>query len=230
MARKPQVAVEIVDEDGTQYGTGGLLKVQGPVAQHSTVAGNPQMMGFRVTDAVGDGGGGSAGKIKDILGDNDGGILTILKHFAASRAADVVYLADATALGTGTNAALKVLAAQFGYNGATLDMIRTPTTFKMIDAVSVTAGSGATVWTPASGKKFRLMGWSLSVASAAAIEFHDHTVGTIVLQTPLLAAGGIHNSRGELGNGFISASANNVLKLDVTANAAVSGMVWGVEE
>lgn len=229
MARKPQVAVEIVDEDGTQYGTGGSIKVQGPVAQHST-PGNPQMMGFRVTDAVGDGGGGSANQIKDIMGDNDGGILTILKHFAASRAADVVYLADATALGTGTNAALKVLAAQFGYNGETLDMIRTPNHFETIDAVSVTAGSGATVWTPGSGNKFRLMGWSLSVASAAAIEFHDHTVGTIVLQTPLLAAGGIHNSRGELGNGYVSPHADNHLFLDVTANAAVSGMVWGVEE
>ena len=37
-----------------------------------------------------------------------------------------------------------------------------PDTFKIIDAVAITAGTPATVWTPASGKKVRLLGWALS--------------------------------------------------------------------
>lgn len=108
--------------------------------------------------------------------------------------------------------------------------VRIPSTFKKLDNVAVTALTGVTAWTPASGKKFRLMGWNLSTSVAAAIEFHDNTVGaTPILQTPLLAAAGYHNSV-NMGNGFLSATADNVLILDVTASGNVSGMVWGTEE
>ena len=110
-----------------------------------------------------------------------------------------------------------------------LKLAFTPDTFKVIDAVAVTAGTPATVWTPASGKKVRLLGWVLS-SSAASLEFQDSgSAGTVRLQTPLLAAAGIHDSP-PLGEGYLLAAADNTLNLDVTANATVSGMVFGVEE
>ena len=37
-----------------------------------------------------------------------------------------------------------------------LKLAFTSDTYKIVDAVTVTAGTGATVWTPASGKKFRV--------------------------------------------------------------------------
>ena len=40
-----------------------------------------------------------------------------------------------------------------------LKLAFTPDTLKVIDPVAVTAGTPATVWTPASGKKVRLRGW-----------------------------------------------------------------------
>ena len=103
-------------------------------------------------------------------------------------------------------------------------------TFKIIDAVAIVAGTPATIWTPASGKTLRLLGWVLSSSAAAALEFQDSgSAGTVRLQTPLVAAAGVHNSP-HLGEGYKLAAADNTLNLDVTANATVSGMVFGVEE
>ena len=103
-------------------------------------------------------------------------------------------------------------------------------TFKVVDAVAITAGTPATVWTPASGKKVRLLGWFLSSSAAAALELQDSgAAGTVIAQTPLLAAAGIHDAP-HLGEGVVLAAADNTLGLDVTANATVSGMVFGVEE
>ena len=111
-----------------------------------------------------------------------------------------------------------------------LKLAFTPDTFKMIDAVAITAGTPATVWTPASGKKVRLLGWVLSSSAAAALEFQDSgSAGTVIAQTPLLAAAGIHDAP-TLGEGVVMAAADNTLDLDVTTNATVSGMVFGVEE
>jgi len=103
-------------------------------------------------------------------------------------------------------------------------------TFTVIDAVAVTAGAPATVWTPASGKTVRLLGWALSSTAGEALEFQDSgTPGTVIAQTPLLAAAGLHTSL-DIGEGVVLAAAENTLKLDVTATSTVSGMVFGVEE
>jgi len=105
-----------------------------------------------------------------------------------------------------------------------------PDTFKVIDAVAITAGTPATVWTPASGKQVRLLGWALSSTASAALEFQDSgAAGTVIAQSPLLAAAGIHDAP-RLGEGILLAAADNTLKLDVTGNSTVSGMVFGVEE
>ena len=111
-----------------------------------------------------------------------------------------------------------------------LKLAFTPDTFKVIDAVAITAGTPATVWTPASGKKVRLLGWFLSSSAAAALEFQDSgSAGTVIAQTPLLAAAEVHDAP-HIGEGVLLAAADNTLDLDVTANATVSGMVFGVEE
>ena len=103
-------------------------------------------------------------------------------------------------------------------------------TFKMIDANAITAGTEETIWTPQSGSKIRLLGWCLSSSAAAAIEFQDSAAsGTVIAQTPLLAIAGVHNSP-DLGDGIVLSAADGVLKLDVTAGSTISGMVWGIEE
>ena len=53
--------------------------------------------------------------------------------------------------------------------------------------------------------------------------------GTVIAQTPLLAAAGVHGAPA-LGEGLVLATADNTLNLDVTINSTVSGMVFGIEE
>src|SRR5205814_1328441 len=54
--------------------------------------------------------------------------------------------------------------------------LRSPDTFKKVQAVAITAGTPVSVWAPATGKKFRLMGYCLSSSGAAsAIIFEDAT-------------------------------------------------------
>lgn len=140
-------------------------------------------------------------------------------------------VANPTSIQDASGSAAPLAIGSFGYVGASLwDRIRTPNVIKRIEAVAVTAATGATIWTPAAGKKFRLMGWSLSSSAAAALIFGDNLVGTVILRTELLAAAGVSQTAPGFGNGFLSAAADNVLKLDVTANSTVSGYVFGCEE
>lgn len=119
--------------------------------------------------------------------------------------------------------------AQHIHNGATWDQQRSPTVFKDINAVALTAGTGATVWTPAASKKFRLMGGWFSSSAAAALIFGDNLVGNVIFRTPLLGAAGVFPLP-SIGNGVLSTAANNVLKLDCSANTTVTGCVFGTEE
>jgi len=107
-----------------------------------------------------------------------------------------------------------------------------PNTFKIIDAVAITAGTPVVIWTPASGKIVRLLGYILSLSAVAALEFQDSGAGgTIIFKSGLLVTGLlIPISQPDLGEGVVLALADNTLNLDVTANATISGTVWGTEE
>lgn len=107
---------------------------------------------------------------------------------------------------------------------------RSPSVFKPFASTAITAGTGATIWTPAAGKKFRVMGVSISTSVAGQLLFGDNLVGTVIARSPTLAAGAAWQlGAADMGNGILSAAANNVLKLDgPTGN--VMGMVWGTEE
>jgi hypothetical protein len=115
------------------------------------------------------------------------------------------------------------------FDGTSLRYGRVPSKFVPISAVALVAGTGATIWTPAAGKKIRLMGGWFSSSVAAALILGDNAVGTVIFPTPVLAAAGIFTLP-PLGNGQLLALANNVLKLDCTAGTTVTGCVFGTEE
>src|ERR1700740_536751 len=84
---------------------------------------------------------------------------------------------------------------------------RSPGVFKEIKALSITAGTPVSIWTPASAtKKFRLMGYALSLSVAGSILFEDGT-GNEVLRTPTLLAGAPFAGPA-IGNGYLSSTAN----------------------
>jgi hypothetical protein len=112
------------------------------------------------------------------------------------------------------------------WDGSQWVRVRTASTYK--DQSTVAIGSIATVWTPASGKKFRLMGGSISVSAAGSILFEDNTGGNTVFRTPKLAADTPYNF--DLPGGKLSATANNVLKATLSTTGNLTGTLWGTEE
>ena len=112
------------------------------------------------------------------------------------------------------------------YNGTTWDRLRVATIFKPQDAVAI--NPAAALWTPASGKKFRLMGYHLTASVAGNILLKDGAAGTVIAVVPSGAGGsGVFVS---LGNGKLSATANNVLEALGPAASTASGIVFGTEE
>ena len=112
------------------------------------------------------------------------------------------------------------------FNGVTWDKPRTPKIFKDLSAVSI--NSIATVWTPAGGKKFRLMGGSISSTTAISVLFEDNAAGTTIIRTPKLLVDTPYTF--DLGNGILSATADKVLKATGSGNGAITGFLYGTEE
>lgn len=105
---------------------------------------------------------------------------------------------------------------------------RVPTVFKEIKNTAVTAGTPVSVWTPAAGKSFHVLGYWLSLSVAGEILLED-TTGVEFWRTPALLAGTPFSSP-VLKRGYISNAANNAMFIDVSASGNVSGVVYGVEE
>lgn len=105
---------------------------------------------------------------------------------------------------------------------------RTITKFIQLQAQSITHATPVSVYTPTTGKKWRILGYNISTTVAGAIQFED-TTGTEVLRTPLLLAAAPFAS-GDMGNGYLSTAANNQLFLDVTVTGVVSGWIGIMEE
>lgn len=113
-------------------------------------------------------------------------------------------------------------------NGTSWDRMRTPQIFIPLNAVSVAAE--VTIWTPAAGKKFRLMGYVLESGTIGGnVLLKDNTAGTTIHIVPFGAANGVITSP-PMGNGQLSAAANNVLTATGTATQTLSGTLFGTEE
>lgn len=174
------------------------------------------------TFADGNSGNKSAGTLRVVIATDQPALsnaLTVDTELAAAGA-----LADAASNPTTPMVGADLL----GYNGASWDRVRVQNVRKDLNAVAV--GSIATVWTPANGKKFRLMGGSISVSAACNVLFEDNSAGAgnFVWRTPKLVADTPYNF--DLGNGKLSATADNVLKATSSASASITGTLYGVEE
>jgi hypothetical protein len=122
------------------------------------------------------------------------------------------------------------------YDGSSVDRQRGPSIFKPFNAQAVAVSSANTptaIWTPAAGTKFRLMGYWFSTTVAAGLIFHDlasvGSGGVMPIPSPVYAAAGVIQSPA-IGNGVLSAAANNKLWIDATVATTLTGFVWGTEE
>jgi hypothetical protein len=101
---------------------------------------------------------------------------------------------------------------------------------KRVAVSAVTVTSITTVLTPSSGKKFRLLGGYISMSASASILFEDNAAGAgnFIFLTPLLGANVPFYF--SLGNGYLSAAADNVLKATSSAAGAATGTLFYSEE
>lgn len=111
------------------------------------------------------------------------------------------------------------------WDGKTWTAVLTPNVYKTFDIA--VCGTEATIWTPATGKKFRMMGIAVAPSAAAAMTFKDNTAGTTIL---IARAGAGIPSTINFENGILSTTANNLLTIQSSAAAICSGTVWGIEE
>ena len=124
------------------------------------------------------------------------------------------------------NAVLGVAAFQYQFNGTTWRRQRTPNVFKVVSLIAGTAE--ATIWTPATGKRFRLMGFILTSGTTSTLTFNDGTAGTLIFQTR-----GANNApiiTPPLGDGILSLAANNPLTVTRGTSGTLEGVVFGTEE
>jgi hypothetical protein len=97
-----------------------------------------------------------------------------------------------------------------------------------LSAVNINAE--ATLWTPAGGKRFRLIGGLVSIGTAAGnVIFKDGAGGATFLILPQGALNDPFPFR--LGDaGYLSAAVNNPLRAQGAATATISGHIYGYEE
>ena len=114
------------------------------------------------------------------------------------------------------------------FTGQTIDRARSPGKFIALNGTSV--ASEATIWTPASGRKFRLMGFCLTSGTVGGnVVLKDNTAGTTIMVLPFGAAASTLTSP-VMGNGILSAAINNVLTATGAATQTLSGFIFGTEE
>lgn len=162
--------------------------------------------------------------------------ITDVIAYGASSTSPSIAPTDLKRLLVNSNGALYT--ATLIFNSAGFEDQRNANVFKSVVA---TAAGDTAVWTPASGKKFRLMGYAVSVCgtlavlgveviqlrdSATVIARHAAAVGATVLGDTQF--GQVYN-----GNGQLSALVNNVLNVNLGTAMTAGGVyvnAWGTEE
>lgn len=155
------------------------------------------------------------------------GVEAIIAQQVSATAFGVVQGAGYNGDGGGTPTGAVAVVPYGLTDGTHADRMRTPNVFKNLSAVVIT--NETTIWTPASGKKFRIMGVVLDQGVASGVvTLRDNTAGSTILLLPAEPVG--TNTYFTIGNGILSAAANNVLTAQGVATETLTGFVFGTEE
>lgn len=171
---------------------------------------------------------GNLQTLAQLYGLNSGGTFDRVRSGSSS--------ADGLATSIGN---LQTISESYAYNGATFDRVRIADVFKTVVA---TAGGNTAVWTPTSGKKFRLMGYTLSISGTMTatgtnvLQLTDGLSVTIAQHAATVTATtptGDTQIGCDFGQGYLSIAANNVLEVHLGTAMATGGVyvnAWGTEE
>jgi hypothetical protein len=139
-----------------------------------------------------------------------------------------------------TTLGLVTHSTQMVQKGANLEAVRTPTIFR---SQSVNLAAAATIWTPAAGTRFRLLGGiitgtgaALAAAAYTLIQLTDEAAATNIDFGAWIPAAGAEMNPIAFDlrpNGYLSTAVNNRLRVTLLANFASGSLrvtVWGNEE
>jgi hypothetical protein len=135
--------------------------------------------------------------------------------------------------GSDTNSSTQSLqsvgAYGLNFTGTNWERVRGTKLYKYQEFNTLSNAGTFTVWTPASGKKFRLMGISISSSAASRLLVKDGASGSIIVYYQTSAA---DTKVYDFGQGFLSNAANNVLEILNSSGATVDvrATAWGTEE
>lgn len=113
---------------------------------------------------------------------------------------------------------------------------RTLDTFKM---AAITAAGDSAIWTPTTGKRFRLMGFTFFIPSTATtaagsvVKIKDGATDLMNIVSVGASTGVIAQTVNLPGNGYLSAAVDNVLNLNISGAFTAGGItitLWGCEE
>jgi hypothetical protein len=113
-------------------------------------------------------------------------------------------------------------------DGTAQEQRRIMKVFKVMNGQSLTLNTDAGIWTPAAGKRFRLMRITAWASVAAALLLKDGAAGTVIAATGV-AAGGAPMVV-DFGQGILSGLADRVLNINPSASTVLWGVVMGTEE
>lgn len=130
------------------------------------------------------------------------------------------------------------------YNNVTNENEKQLTPTMMVSLGPVTAVGPTAVWTPATGKRFRMMGYQIvlaagtTAAAGSTLTLSDDAtdIVRIAICGAAMAAPGVPVVLASVnlpGNGYLSTTADNALNLALSTALAVGGVcvnVFGVEE
>ena len=120
--------------------------------------------------------------------------------------------------------------------GTFYEALRTPEVFKTGSATLI---NSTALWTPAGGKKFRIMGFNVLIPSTATsaggitVTLKDGAATVFTLFIMGTTTQVVNYQTTLAGNGYLSSAADNVLNIDNTAAftaGSVTVNVWGTEE
>ena len=116
-------------------------------------------------------------------------------------------------------------------DGVNIQARRGATFYKQIAVGPITSGGTATIWTPTTGKKIRLMGF-LFAASAAGQHYLRSGVAGSGIQIAPLSVANIQMVYVNLGQGRLGINANDVLEVlnNTAQNSNYYIVAWGTEE
>lgn len=161
-----------------------------------------------------------------------GGVLRVMPSSSSGTTPDLTQPNSDTFSASGSYG-MGVLGFNFAYApssaGNFFERVRAGKIYKWIEFLNLADATATTVWTPASGRKFRLMGIQISTSAAATVHLRDGAGGTRFYSQ---RTGGADTKDFSFGNGYLSATANNVLEILNSSGATINVWVnaWGTEE